>query len=82
MAEYYATPVLILSRASVSPQGRAAVEKAGASLLAPGTATDGITLLPPGPSESAGWLAMSHWELDPETDPNDVQAWRKRLAAA
>lgn len=82
LAEYYATPVLVLSLASVSPQGRAAVEKAGASLLAPGMTTDGIMPLPPGCSDGDAWLAMSHWELDPETDPNEVRSWQQRLAAA
>jgi hypothetical protein len=82
LAEYYATPVFILSRTPVSPQGIAALEKAGACVLAPQIASRGLIPLPPEISSASGWLAMSRWELDPDTDPNDVQAWRQRLLAA
>ncbi len=82
LAEYFATPVFLLSRAPVRPEAAAAAEAAGVRYLAPGRVSDGVLALPAaGGDVSAGeeWIAMSAWEVDPDTDPNVVQAWRRQL---
>ncbi len=79
LAKYYATPVFLLSRRAVSPRGIAAAAAAGALLLTPDAAEDGIHALPPGDNEKSGWIAMSRWEVDPDTEPETIQAWRRQV---
>lgn len=81
LAEYYATPVVILSRHPVPVEDLSAVDKAGALLLAPNASSHGIVELPLADDTESGWLAMSRWEIDPHTDPNVIQAWRQQMAA-
>jgi len=80
LADYFATPVFILSRGPCSPAGLGRVASAGVHGLTPDATTDGVAALPAHGAVS-GWIAMSRWEVDPDTDPNDVQAWRRTLAA-
>jgi hypothetical protein len=82
LAEYYATPVIILSKCAVSADGMAAVDRAGAMLLTPEESSNGVVALPPLNDSGSGWLAMSRWEVDPDADPNDVHSWRQQMAAA
>lgn len=82
LADYYATPVIVLARNGGASADIAAIERTGARLLAPGTASNGLLPLPPEAPAASGWLAMSRWELDPDTDPNAVHAWRQHLPAA
>jgi len=82
LAEYYATPIVILSREPVSAAGAAAAERAGALLLTHDASSAGVVALPPAGDVGTGWLAMSRWEVDPDTDPNAVQSWRQQTAAA
>lgn len=85
LAEYFATPVFLLSRRSIPPKGLSTANTLGAKYLTPDQAADGIAALPPsGGMAGAGnvWLVMSRWEIDPETDPNVVQDWRQELVRA
>jgi hypothetical protein len=82
LAEYYATPVVILSRRPVSAAGVAAAGQAGALLLTPDASSIDVVALPPASDSEAGWLAMSRWEVDADTDPNVVQGWRQQMAPA
>jgi hypothetical protein len=87
LAEYFATPVFLLSRAPVRPETAAAAQAAGVRYLMPGRVSEDVLALPADGGDvmsgtgSAGerWIAMSAWEVDPETDPNIVQAWRQQL---
>jgi hypothetical protein len=86
LAEYFATPVFLLSRMPVRPETAAAAQAAGARYLAPDRTPEGVLALPADGGEvvteeepAGGWIAMSAWEVDPETDPNVVQAWRQKL---
>ena len=83
LAEYFATPVFLLSRGAARPAAADAANSFGAKYLASDAVPDGVAALPSGegifdPGES--WIAMSRWEVDPDTDPNVVQGWRERLA--
>jgi hypothetical protein len=85
LAEYFATPVFLLSRQRIRPDGLSLVSSLGASYLTPDETTDGIVALPPADGSARAdnsWLAMSRWEIDPETDPNTLQDWRKNLSRA
>jgi hypothetical protein len=87
LAEYFSTPVFLLSRRPVRPETAAAAQAAGARYLAPDRTSEGVLALPADGGEvvtgeepaGGGWIAMSAWEVDPETDPNVVQAWRQKL---
>jgi hypothetical protein len=82
LAEYFATPVFLLSRAPVRPETAAAAHAAGVRYVTPGRVSEGVLALPAHDSDAVtgeGWIAMSTWEVDPETDPNVVQAWRQQL---
>jgi hypothetical protein len=85
LAEYFATPVFLLSLQRINPDGLSIVSSLGAKYLTPDETTDGIVALPladGGAHAGNGWLAMSRWEIDPETDPNTLQDWRKNLSRA
>jgi hypothetical protein len=82
LAQYYATPVFILCRHPTPPQGIAAVRSAGAHLLTPDYASPDVSALPApadGGQQGGAWIAMSRWEVDPNTDPNTIQEWRTAL---
>jgi hypothetical protein len=87
LAEYFATPVFLLSRTPARPETAAAANAAGIRYLTPGRVSEGVLALPADGggivlgkgSVGDGWIAMSAWEVDPETDPNIVQAWRQQL---
>jgi hypothetical protein len=87
LAEYFATPVFLLSRTPARPGTAAAAQAAGIRYVTPGCVSEGVLALPADGgsvmsakgSAGEGWIAMSAWEVDPETDPNIVQAWRQRL---
>ncbi len=81
LAEYFATPVFVLSREQALPAAVAAANSLGAKYLTPDQSSDGIVALPPNGDSNAGggWIAISRWEIDPETDPNTVQSWRQKL---
>ncbi len=82
LAEYFATPVFVLSRGALRPEDGAAVDAAGARYLAPDQASGGIIALPPDGGDvegGEGWIAMSRWEVDPETDPSILHGWRQKL---
>jgi hypothetical protein len=82
LAEYFATPVFVLSRAQAQPEGIAAARSFGAKYLTPDQCSDGLIALPANGGDvetGEGWIAMSRWEVDPDTDPNVVQNWRQRL---
>lgn len=87
LAGYFATPVFLLSRAPVAPETAAAAQAAGVRYLTPGRASDGVIALPASGGDAVadersageGWIAMSAWEVDPETDPGIVQAWRQQI---
>lgn len=85
LAEYFATPVFLLSRQPIKPDGLSIVSSLGAKYLTSNDAADGIVPLPPADGEvdaGNGWLAMSRWEIDPGTDPNTLQHWRQSLGRA
>ena len=84
LAEYYATPVLLLCRDPLSAHGCAVAERVTAGLYAtPTQAGSAISPLPAaGPAASSAWLALSRWEVDPETPPDAVRAWQSALQAA
>jgi hypothetical protein len=87
LAAYFATPVFLLSRTPVQPETATAAQAAGVRYVTPGRVSDGVLALPMNGgdvtsgegSAGEGWIAMSAWEVDPDTDPNVVQAWRQRL---
>ena len=82
LAEYFATPLFLLSCVALRPQTISAVDAAGARYLSPTQASGGIIALPPigdGGESGGGWIAMSRWEVDPDTDPNALQDWRRKL---
>jgi len=87
LAEYFATPVFLLNRKRVPPETAAAAQAAGVRYLTPGRASDGVIALPASGGDAVaderspgeGWIAMSAWEVDPETDPGVVQAWRQQI---
>jgi hypothetical protein len=87
LAEYFATPVFLLNRTRVPPETAAAAQAAGVRYLTPGRASDGVIALPASGGDAVaderspgeGWIAMSAWEVDPETDPGVVQAWRQQI---
>jgi hypothetical protein len=79
IAEYYATPVFILSRLPVTQEHISAAESAWIGLTGPNLATDGIALIGGAEPTADAWIAMTNWELDCDTDPNDVEAARARL---
>jgi hypothetical protein len=87
LAEYFATPVFLLSRTPARPETAAAAQAAGIRYLTPDRVSEGVLALPADGggvmsakgSAGEGWIAMSAWEVDPETDPNVVQAWRQQL---
>jgi hypothetical protein len=87
LAEYFATPVFLLSRTPARPEMAAAAQAAGIQYLTPGRVSEGVLALPTDGggvmsakgSAGEGWIAMSAWEVDPETDPNVVHAWRQQL---
>jgi hypothetical protein len=82
LAEYFATPVFLLSRVPVRPEIASAAHAAGIRCLTPDRASEGVIALPADGGDAvadAGWVAMSRWEVDPETDPNVVQGWREKL---
>jgi hypothetical protein len=87
LAEYFAPPVFLLSRTPVRPETAVAAQAAGVRCVTPGRVSEGVLALPPdggdvmsdeGPAGEK-WIAMSAWEVDPDTDPNVVQAWRQQL---
>jgi hypothetical protein len=85
LAEYFATPVFLLSRQTVQPQGLSVASSMGAKYLTPDEAAGGIVALPLAEDRvdaGGNWLAMSRWEIDPATDPNMVQDWREKLVRA
>jgi hypothetical protein len=82
LAEYFATPVFLISRAPLGPEELSAANAARVRYLGPDEASDDIIALPDRGSDVAadgGWIAMSRWEVHPETDPNVVQGWRQQL---
>jgi hypothetical protein len=82
LAEYFATPVFVLSRLQVRPEGIAAANALGAKYLTPNECSDDLIALPTSDGDVAagnGWIAMSRWEIDPQTDPNAVRGWRQAL---
>jgi uroporphyrinogen decarboxylase-like protein len=82
LARYYGTPVILLSRHPLSPAGLAAADAATAGLfLTPAQAGAAVRPLPDGDAGPRARLAMSRWEVDPETPPEALQAWRHAVAA-
>jgi hypothetical protein len=82
LAEYFATPVFLLSRPQVAPEIISEASLAGVKYLAPNQSSDGVVALPPDGGDvdiPGGWVAMSRWELDPDTDPILVHGWRQKL---
>jgi hypothetical protein len=82
LAEYFSTPVFLLSREPMGPATAAAAQAAAIGYLAPGRVQEGIVALPADGGDvvaDAGWMAMSTWEIDPGTDPKVVWAWRQKL---
>jgi hypothetical protein len=84
LAEYYATPVLLLCRDPLTAHGCAVAERVTGGLFAtPTQAGSAIAPLPAAdPAPSASWLALSRWETDPETPLDAVRAWQSALLAA
>jgi hypothetical protein len=83
LAEYFAMPVFLLSRGTAAPETVRDASAFRANHLASGTASDGVAPLPENGGRfdpGAGWIAMSSWEIDFNTDPNVIQGWRERLA--
>jgi hypothetical protein len=82
LAKYFATPVFVLSRIQVRPGGIAAANALGAKYLTPDECSDDLIALPTNDGDVAagkGWIAMSRWEIDPQTDPTVVRGWRQKL---
>jgi hypothetical protein len=82
LAEYFATPVFLLSRAPVRAETAAAAQAAGVHCVTPGRVSQGVLALPADGSAvmpGEGWIAMSAWEVDPDTDPDVVQTWRRQI---
>jgi hypothetical protein len=94
LAAYYATPVVLVSRHPLSPQGLAVAERmfgglyvtptqAGAAVLPLSHREDPLPRLRGRDGEGANArLALTRWEVDPGTAPETVHAWRGALAAA
>lgn len=84
LTEYYATPVLLLCRDPLSAQGCTVAERITGGLYAtPTQAGSAIAPLPAaGQAPGASWLALSRWEVDPDTPPDAVRAWQSALQAA
>jgi uroporphyrinogen-III decarboxylase len=84
LAEYYATPVMLLCRDPLSERGCAVAEKITGGLYAtPTQAGSAIVPLPnAGLAQPTSWLALSRWEVDPETPPDAVRAWQSAFQAA
>jgi hypothetical protein len=82
LARYYGTPIILLSRHALSPAGmQAADAMTGGLYLTPTQAGAAIRPLPGGDAAPRARLAMSRWEVDPETPPETLQAWRDAVAA-
>jgi hypothetical protein len=84
VARYYDTPVILLNRHPLSPQGVAIAESITGGLYV--TASQAGTAVFPLPDtrvpNARTRLALSRWEVDAETAPETVQAWRHALAPA
>jgi hypothetical protein len=60
----------------------AAADAATDSLfLTPTQAGSAVRPLPDGDAGARARLAISRWEVDPETPPETLQAWRNAVAA-
>lgn len=91
LTQYYETPLILLSRSGPSPAQRAALaQAAGPGLLfgpefAPDFAPesgDDPGLASSRPRRIAPWLAISSTEVEPDTDPDTIHAWREALLAS
>ena len=82
LAEYYATPVMLFARHALSAAGCAVAERLTNGLfITPTQVGAAITPVSDAP-QPAAWLALSRWEVPPETLPEDVRAWAHALQPA
>jgi hypothetical protein len=84
LARYYGTPVILYSRHPLSQKGvDAAAATTGGLFVTPTQAGSKVRPLPDdGHGSPRARLALSRWEVDPETAPQTLQAWRQALAPA
>ncbi len=84
LARYYGTPIILISRHPLSQKGvDAAAATTGGLFVTPTQAGSGVRPLPDdGNGPPRARLALSRWEVDPETSPQTLQAWRQALAPA
>jgi hypothetical protein len=84
VARYYGTPVILISRHPLSDQGVTVARSIAGGLYVTPTQA-GATVLPLSDASvpnARARLALSRWEVDAETAPETVQAWRHALAPA
>jgi uroporphyrinogen-III decarboxylase len=82
LARYYGTSVILLSRHPLSHTGLQAADAATNGLfLTPTQAGSAVRPLPDGVPGARARLAISRWEVDPDTPPETLQAWRHAVAA-
>jgi hypothetical protein len=82
LAAYYSVPVILISRHDLSAAGVAVAAKIGiASWITPAQQSAGVVRLPPDGGPRGTGLALTAWEVDPETDPELIHTWRRALDA-
>jgi len=84
LARYYGTPVILLGGQPLSPRGiEAANAITGGLFVTPTQAGSAVRPLPDNghPAPARARLALSRWEIDAETPPETLLAWRHALAA-
>jgi hypothetical protein len=85
LARYYDTPVILVSRHPLSPQGLATASSiSGGLYVTPTQAGAAVLPLPEAstPANARARLALSRWEVEAETAPETIQAWRHAVAPA
>jgi hypothetical protein len=82
LANYYGVPIVLFARHEFSAAGLATLKKLGISLyITPTQRGESVRRLPPEGARAVHGLALSAWEIEPDTDPDTIHAWRRELEA-
>ncbi|RTL55281.1 MAG: hypothetical protein EKK40_00615 [Bradyrhizobiaceae bacterium] len=82
LASYYDVPAVVMCRKNVDDAGLGLLQQvAGDFYVSPAFQSKNITALPSGPSpetvESSGWLGISRWEYDTDSEPAIIHKLRE-----